>query len=48
MAIKLLQRMAQVTDYLTRFGIKSQTDLDMIKDCLQMALDELEGGYDHD
>ena len=48
MAIKLLQRMAQVTDYLTRFGIKSQTDLDMIKDCLKMALDELEGGYDHD
>ena len=48
MAIKLLQRMAQVTDYLTRFGIKSQTDLDMIKDCLQMALDELEGGLKHD
>ena len=48
MAIKLLQRMTQVTDYLTRFGIKSQTDLDMIKDCLQMALDELEGGLNHD
>ena len=44
MTEKLLNRISQISDYLTKYGIKSQTDIDMIKDCLQIALDDLEGG----
>ena len=44
MTEKLLNRISQISDYLTKYGIKSQTDIDMIKDCLQIVLDDLEGG----
>lgn len=44
MTEKLLNRISQISDYLTKYGIKSQTDINMIKDCLQIALDDLEGG----